>query len=356
MTRIRSFTFALFAVALIVFAAACNSSSSDSSTTVGKNDVAVVGDRTITVDQLNNEIKVRLASMKAQGQNPPKPGTSTYQTEIVQASVTRLVQLAQLANIAANMHINVTSDDVNKQLQQVIKQYFKGSHSKFEAYLKKNGLTDQYVRDEIELPSIQQQKVVDALKKNVNVTSADVKKYYETNKAQYAPQRQVLFLLAGSKAAADAAHSALAGGADWTKTAKKYAIAPGPPSTGGTFTATDSPGAIEDNFRKAVFSSTLKTGTLSDLILVSKSYADSNLKGKCKPNCYFIVKPTADTKQQTFKDVASQIKSQLESQQQQTVVQAKIAKLQAAQQKLTHYNKTYKPPSTSKPSTSTPTT
>jgi hypothetical protein len=188
------------------------------------------------------------------------------------------------------------------------------------------------------------------------VTDADVKKSYETNKAQYAPQRQVLFLLAGSKAAADAAHKALAGGADWTKTAKKYAIPPGPPSTGGTFTATDTAGAIEDNFRKAVFGNSLKTGSLSDLILVSKSYADSNLKGKCKPNCYFIVKPTADVKQQTFDDVKAQIKSQLTSQKQQTYVQQQIAKLQAAQQKLTHYNKTYKPPTTSKPTTSTPST
>jgi hypothetical protein len=354
MTRIRLFTFAVLAVALIAFAAACGGDSKKT-VTVGKDDVAVVGDHVISVQELNNEIKVRLASMKAQGTNPPKPGTSTYQTEIVQASVTRLVQLAQLANIAKNMHINVSTDDVNKQLQSVIKQYFKGSQSKFEAYLKKNGLSDDYVRNEIELPSIEQQKVVDALKKHATVTDADVQKYYQTNKAQYAPQRQVLFLLAGSKAAADAAHSALAGGADWTKTAKKYAIAPGPPSTGGTFTATNSPGSIEDNFRKAVFSPSLKTGTLSDLILVSKSYATTNLKGKCKPNCYFIVKPTADTKSQTFADVKAQIKSQLVSQKQQTYVQAQIAKLQAAQQKLTHYNKTYKPPTTSKPSTSTPT-
>ena len=354
MTRIRSFTFALLAVALVAFAAACNSDSKKS-VTVGTNDVAVVGDKVITIPQLNNEIKVRIASMKAQGQNPPKPGTSTYQSQIVQASVTRLVQLAELANIAANMHIKVSTDDVNKQLQSVIKQYFKGSQSQFEAYLKKNGLTDDYVRNEIELPSIQQQKVVDALKKHVTVTDADVQKYYETNKAQYAPQRQVLFLLAGSQAAANAAHTALAGGADWTKTAKKYAIAPGPPSTGGTFTATNSPGSIEDNFRKAVFSQSLKTGTLSNLILVSKSYADTNLKGKCKPNCYFIVKPTADVKAQTFADVKTQIKSQLLSTKQQSYVQAQIAKLQAAQQKLTHYNRTYKPPTTSKPTTSTPT-
>ena len=351
MTRIRSFTFALLAVALVVFAAACNSDSKPKPVTVGPNDVAVVGNRVITIPQLNNEIKVRLASMKAQGTNPPKPGTSTYQTEIVQASVTRLVQLAQLANIAAAMHINVSTDDVNKQLQQVIKQYFKGSQAKFEAYLQKNGLSDDYVRNEIELPSIQQQRVVDALKKHVTVTAKEVKDYFDTNQAQYAPQRQVLFLLAGSQAAANAAHQQLASGADWTKTAKKYAIAPGPPSTGGTFTATDTPGAIEDNFRKAVFSPTLKTGSLSDLIEVSKSYATTNLKGKCKPNCYFIVKPTADVKQQTFADVESQIKSTLLSQKQQRFVQAQIAKLQAAQQKLTHYNKTYKPPTTSKPTT-----
>lgn len=354
MARIRLFTFAVCVLALVAFAAACNSDSKKS-VTVGQNDVAVVGDHVITVDQLNNEIKVRLASMKAQGTNPPKSGTSAYQTQIVQASVTRLVQLAELANIAADMHINVTTDDVNKQLQSVIKQYFKGSQSQFEAYLKKNGLTDDYVRQEIELPSIQQTKVVDALKKHVTVTDADVENYYKKNKAQYAPQRQVLFLLAGSQAAANAAHSALAGGADWTKTAKKYAIAPGPPSTGGTFTATNTPGSIEDNFRKAVFSSTLKTGTLSDLIQVSKSYATTNLKGKCKPNCYFIVKPTADVKAQTFADVKAQIKSQLLSQNQQTYVQQQITKLQAAQAKVTHYNKTYKPASTSKPSTSTPT-
>ena len=154
------------------------------------------------------------------------------------------------------------------------------------------------------------------------------------------------FILTGSRADALAAEKALSDGQDWDKVAKQYAIPPGPPSTGGAFTATK--GQVETNLGNAVFGD-LATGDVSGLIPVSKTYESSNLSGKCKPDCFFIVKPKSDVKPggpQSFDDVKAKIRQNLEQTQVVDKARAKLTSLLAAQKKLTHYNPAYKPAAT----------
>ena len=75
---------------------------------------------------------------------------------------------------------------------------------------------------------------------------------------------------------------------------KKYSLdyqASTPAAQLGQFSA--SKGQTEANFGTAVFGNSLKNGELSGLIEVSKAYADQNLPGKCKPTCYFVIRPDA---------------------------------------------------------------
>jgi hypothetical protein len=343
----RRFLIVLTLTCLVAVAAACGSGSSDS-TSVAKDDVAVVGDTTITVDQLNRQIELAKKTAQVNGQKIPEVGTKDYHDTLVAPIVDRLVLNAQIENIASELGVKVTADDIQKALDDAIKQSFNGSQEKYQEYIKKYGLTDEEVREFLVRPSVVQKKVQDKLTGDQKISDADVQKYYDENKAQYSTPdtRDVQFILTGSRADALAAEKALSDGQDWDKVAKQYAIPPGPPSTGGDFTATK--GQIETNFGNAVFGD-LTTGDVSGLIPVSKTYESSNLSGKCKPDCFFIVKPKSDVKpggQQSFDDVKAQIRQQLEQTQVLDKARAKFNSLLTAQKKLTHYNPAYKPAAT----------
>jgi hypothetical protein len=353
----RRFLIVFTCTCLVAVASACGSGSSDS-VSVGKNDVAVVGDTTITVDQLNRQIELAKKTAEVNGQKVPDVGTKDYHDQLVQPIVDRLVLNAQIENIAKALNITVSDDDIQKSLDDAIKQSFNGSQDKYQAYIKKYGLTDEEVREFLVRPSVVQKKVQDKLTGDEKITDADVQKYYDEHKKDYdtPDTRDVQFILTGNRKDALAAEKALDDGQDWDKVAKQYAIPPGPPSTGGDFTATK--GQVEQNFGDAVFGD-LATGTVSGLIPVSDSYKTSNLSGKCKPDCFFIVKPKADVKpggQQSFDDVKAQIRQTLEQTQVLDKARARFNKLLSAQKKLTHYNPTYKPPASSAASSSAPTT
>ena len=343
----RRFLIVLTLTCLVAVAAACGGGSSDS-TSVGKTDVAVVGDTAITVDQLNRQIELAKKTAQVNGQKIPDVGTKDYHDQLVQPIVDRLVLNAQIENIAKGLGITITDDDIQKSLDDAIKQSFDGSQEKYQTYIKKYGLTDAEVREFLVRPSVVQKKVQDKLTGDQKISDADVQAYYDKNKAQYSTPdtRDVQFILTGSRADAQAAQQAVSEGQDWNKVAKKYAIPPGPPSTGGDFTATK--GQVETNFGNAVFGD-LKTGEVSGLIPVSKAYETSNLSGKCKPDCFFIVKPKSDVKpggQQSFDDVKAQIRQTLEQTQVLDKARTKFNSLLTAQKKLTHYNPAYKPAAT----------
>jgi len=335
----------------VLAAAACgNDSSSSSNVSVPAADVAIVGDREITVSTLDHQIEQRVAAAEAQKQKLPKPGTQAYRDQVVDPLVGRLVFNAQVENIAAKLGIKVTDDELNKALDDAIKQQYGGDQAKFEADLKKFKFTADEVKQQLIRPSLLQKKVQEKVQSGVKITDKDVQDYYDKNTSQFATQdsREVDFLLVGSRADAVAARAELAKNVKWETVAKKYAIPPGPPSTGGKFTATNQEGALEENFRKAVFGD-LGTGTLSALIPVSDAYKKSSLPGKCKPDCFFLIKPLGAVKpgkQQSFDEVKAQIRSQLEQSQVQQEVDKKIKALLAEQKKLTHYAPKYKPPAT----------
>ncbi|HVG67556.1 MAG TPA: SurA N-terminal domain-containing protein [Gaiellales bacterium] len=344
----RRFLIVLTLTCLVAVAAACGSGSSDS-TSVAKDDVAVVGDTTITVDQLNRQIELAKKTAQVNGQKVPEVGTKDYHDTLVAPIVDRLVLNAQIENIASQLGVKVTDDDIQKALDDAIKQSFNGSQEKYQEYIKKYGLTDDEVREFLVRPSVVQKKVQDKLTSDQKITDADVQKYYDENKDKppisTPDTRDVQFILTGSRADALAAEKALSDGEDWDKVAKRYAIPPGPPSTGGDFTATK--GQLETNFGNAVFGD-LATGDVSGLIPVSEAYESSNLSGKCKPDCFFIVKPKSDVKpggQQSFDDAKAQIRQQLETQVLDKA-RAKFNALLTAQKKLTHYNPAYKPAAT----------
>ena len=107
-------------------------------------------------------------------------------------------------------------------------------------------------------------------------------------------------------------------------------------------------GQIDKAFEQSAF--TLPTNELSPLVKVDKAYATSSLGGKCQPDCYFLIRPTADVvkagTQQSFDSVQAQIRTQLLSTRKQAHVTSILRKLEAGQKKATTYATGYTPPPT----------
>jgi parvulin-like peptidyl-prolyl isomerase len=344
--------------ALAALAAACGGSSSSSQAdTLQNGDIAVVGTHHITKQDLDHQIKLELAMMAAKKQTIPKVGTPTYTSGIVQPVVAYLVTAAQVHDIAQQLSVVVTSKEIQARITKAIAQFYGGSQAKYQADLTKYKLTDQDVRQQFELTMLEQ-KIETKLKNQVKVTDKDVLDYYNTHKALYetgASTRQVDYVLEPSKAAAQKAHASLVAGKGFKDVAHG---AIDDSSLHEPFVATK--GQIDKAFETAAFS--LQTNQLSGLVPVDKAYIDSQpgLKGKCKPTCYFVIRPTADVikggAQKSFASVKAQIQAQLLSTRQSTHLQAIVNKLEKAQKKLTHYAAGYAPPKTPTPSATAPTT
>ena len=260
----RRFFLVLLALPLVLLAAACGGGGSGSGSSVSGSDVAVVNGDHITRAELDHQMKVTACSYKQRKQAFPTPGSTAYQD--LQRQLLQLqVQRVQLDQQAPKLKVSVTSKQIDDQLTNLKKQFFKGKteadrEKQYLAELKKQCLTDAEVRDQIRTSLIS-----DGIKKKlllgVTVTPAEVRAYYDSHRELYTtPQTRVVsHILVKNKALADKLYAQLKGGADFATLAKKYSIDPGSKASGGQLTITR--GQTVPQFDKVAFD--LRTGELS---------------------------------------------------------------------------------------------
>jgi parvulin-like peptidyl-prolyl isomerase len=247
---------AVFAVAIAAaaFAAGCGSENQS----VGANDVAVVGDQTISKDQFDRLMDQAKKNYAANKQQWPAAGTQQY-TALRKQAMQFLVQRAEFEQKAADLGIKVTDSDVDKQLATIKAQYFgKGGkcdptcEKKFAAELKKQNLTTDQVRDDVGA-NVVQNKIYEKVTAGVQVSDKDVADYYKKNKAQYVQpeSRDVRHILVKKKALADQIYQQLLSGASFAALAKKYSTDPSSKDSGGKLTI--SKGRQVPEFDKVAF-------------------------------------------------------------------------------------------------------
>src|SRR5579872_5842350 len=208
---------------LAILAAGCGGGGSSASS-LNPGDVAVVGTQHIATTKFNQLLGEAKVNLKSQGQAFPKPGTTAY-SNIKSQAVSLLVQEAEKEDEAAKRGITVTPKEVETRLAQLKKQYFGGDEKKYQAQLKKQGLTDPLVRDNIRQQLIGQ-KLFDSVTKDVTVSQAAIVQYYDQHLSQYQTpsSRAVRYILVGKKKSALAASllKQLQQGGSWCTLAKKY--------------------------------------------------------------------------------------------------------------------------------------
>ena len=362
-------------VAFATVVAACGGSSGASKpATLAPGDIAVVGSTHITKAQLDHQIKLDVRSIElggesctggSQGQEDcsdkrgsvPPVGTEAYRAAIVQPVVTYLVRDAQLHAIGRSLSIVVTPGQVRAAIAKNVQQLYAGDEARYRADLARYRLTDADVRQQVEL-SLLEQRIDAKLKSQVTVTPQEVEAYYDAHKTDYevaADTRAVDYVLEPSRAAATRARAAIAAGRSFADIASG---ALDDSSLHEPFVAIR--GAVDQAFATAAFG--LPTNALSPLVRVEKAYIDSqpSLKGKCKPTCYFVIRPIGDTvkagSQKPFAAVRAEVTQQLRTVLPLKHVQAVIARLEKQQNTVTRYAHGYAPRKPKIPSTGVPDT
>jgi foldase protein PrsA len=247
----------LLALATALVAAACGSESDER--TVPSGAIALVGEQEVPKADLDRLIEQTKSNYEAQQQDFPETGTPAYEN-IKSTLVRSLVQQAQWEQAGADMGLKVSDDEIDKQLEELKKQYFKGDDDKYQAELEKQGLTEEQLREQIKAKLLSD-KIYAAVTKKATVSEQEIKAYYEKNKAQYEQpeSREVRHILVKKKELADEISAKLKNGADFAKLAERYSEDTASAAEGGKFTAYK--GKTVAPFDKFVFAA--DTGDLS---------------------------------------------------------------------------------------------
>jgi foldase protein PrsA len=260
----------------------------------------VVGRIHISFAQLDRAMAQAEQSYKAQKQEFPKAGSPEYRA-LQDRALTVLVQRAQLAQKAEELNITISQKQIEDRLKQIKQQYFGGSDQKYRQELKRQGVTDAEVRDDVKA-SLISEAIADRVTSGVKVAEPQLRAYYKKNLSRFTqPEtREVRHILVKSKATADRLYRQLQDGADFATLAEKFSQDPGSKAQGGKLTITR--GQTVPEFDATAFK--LKTGELSKPVKTQFGW-----------HIIYAEKATTPKKVQPFAQVKEVIRQQLVSDQ-----------------------------------------
>jgi foldase protein PrsA len=219
-----------------------------------------------------------------------------------------LIQGEWVEQEAEKRGVKIKEAELQKALEDQKKQVFPND-KQYKQFLKTSGMTEEDVLFRVKLNELQQrltQKVTEDAKK---VSDADISKYYDKNKKQFAqPERRDLrVILTKTEAKAKQAKQALDSGQPFKKVVKQYSIDEASKSQAGLLPAV-SEGQQEKAFDTAIFDA-----------------AKGKLEGPIKTQFgwyVFKVEKVTKASQQSLEQSKDTIKNLLRSQRQQKALDA----------------------------------
>ena len=336
MRLLRFAPLALLALVILV-AAGCGGGSAS----VPNDSVAKVGSENITKTQftfLMNGAKHQAAAAKA---TFPKPGTTEFKT-LQDKAMAYLVQESELEQKGKSLGVEVTDKDVDKQIAQIKKQYFNGDQKTFDTQLKQQGFTLPLLKV-YQRGNLLSAKLYKKVTSDVKVSSADIERYYITNKSQYVglASRDVRHILVNSKKQADDLELQLKAGADFGKLAKKYSKDTSSAVNGGKLTVQK--GKTVPQFDKEAFA--LKTNAVSPPVHTQYGW-----------HIIQALSPVRPATTQSLSSVRNTIKTNLLQQKKTAAFQKWLAGVKKEFAKKIHYQAGYTPANTGTSATTTAST
>jgi foldase protein PrsA len=268
---------AVAGMAILFVAAGCGGGSES----VPSDAVAVVNGVEIPRSELDKLIANAKRGYEAQNRDFPRVGTPEY-VSVQNQYVKFLVQLEQYEQEGEELGVEVTEEDVDAEIQKLIKDSFGGKRANFEKALKDQGYTEADIRDTYRA-SVLAQKLFDAVTKDVTVPEAEILEYYRQNRTSYGTpeSRDVRHILISekkqggaevdfekSKTEADRLLAELRAGGDFAALARANSDDPGSKAEGGKLTI--SRGQTVPEFDKTSFE--LDVGAISGLVKTTYGY------------------------------------------------------------------------------------
>jgi foldase protein PrsA len=191
----------LFVCALALTASACGGDDEPrTAEDVPSDAIALVGDIEIPRAEFDALMERAELNYKNQKRPFPKAGSPEYQ-DLKTRAVAFLVQRYQFRAEAEELGVEVSDEQVTKKFDELKKQAFEGDEKKFQAALKREGLTEEAARAEIE-DRVLQEELYAKVTEDVKVSDKDIEEYYEKNKQQFTQpsSRDVSHILIGCDA------------------------------------------------------------------------------------------------------------------------------------------------------------
>ncbi len=262
--------------------------------------------------------KKKAAGKPARGQKVPTDAEYKTQCKTEDKTLTDqvmqvLINAEWINNEAKAQDLKVSDAEVKKQLDAQIAQAFP-DRSQFTTYIKASGYTmaDLLLQQRSQ---VQQTKLVEKLQKGTDkVSNAQIQAYYDKNKSRFAqPEKRdlrVVLTKPAQESRAKEAKAALEAGDSWKSVAAKYSIDQASKAQGGVLLGV-SKGQQEKALDDAVFSA--KKGAISGPVKTQFGWY------------VFQVTKVTPASQQTVQQAAPQIRQQLVTTAQNSVVE-KFAK------------------------------
>lgn len=280
--------------------------------------VATVNGTAIGADQFLKEFKTTLERYQ-KARHPVKP---ELRERLKDNIVRRLVDAEIIQQQAKALNIHLDQPQLEEKWK-VHKQRY-GSDEAFQAFLKRAGTTETGVREQFELNMVRE-KVFATVSENIEVTSQEVKDFYETNKKRYYEPEQVrashILIRADAKAdghvhaekqklAGDLMKKSKLKGAKFEDIAKEFGEDPTRSRGGdlGFFTR----GRMVKAFEDAVWK--MKIGDISDVVQTNFGY--------------HVIKKTGHKKehQKSFKEVSEQIERAVKARKRNSAIREALQK------------------------------
>jgi foldase protein PrsA len=252
-----------------------------------------------------------------------------------------LVSFQWIQGEADDLGVKVTDADVKKAFDQQKKQSFP-KDADYQKFLKTSGQTNEDIIKRVRLDLLSN-KIRDKITKGKDkVTDAQVKAYYDKNKARFAQpeQRDLRIVLTKDKAKADEAKKALDSGDSWKEVAKKYSVDTQSKKEGGKLPPV-SKGQQEKALDDAIFKA--KKGELVGPVKTQFGYY------------VFDVSKITPAAQQSLEQATPTIKQLLAAQNQQKALDAFVKKFRTKWKDKTECRDGYKTPECKNGPKATPT-
>ena len=248
-------------VLVVLLAAACGSSDKQA-VSVPDGAAAVVGDISIPKKRLDGLMEQGKIAFRAQNRPFPKAGSREFR--LLRARATAyLVVGAMYEGHAADEEIVPTDDEIAAEVKRVKSTYGKTAAAQKKA-MKDRAMTDEELEAQARLTLVQK-AVERVVLKDVKVTDADVKQFYEKNKDRFTvPEtREVRQILVHNAKLARELRDRARGGSDFGTLAKRYSADRPSAKDGGRVAITK--GQTVKALDDVVFS--IPTGKISDVIV-----------------------------------------------------------------------------------------